>query len=138
MEENKEQLVQEFALLFRAMGIIKENGMLKEKTIERNGCGSSPENPIVIPDVDNYVRLEYAILFHLLRGKNYERKIQMLMEREDGHHLDMLTVAYSISPDGEQVTEDFYFDISNGYNSLSDPKVKEKLAREMGMEKIKY
>ena len=67
-----------------------------------------------------------------------ERKIQMLMEREDGHHLDMLTVAYSISPDGEQVTEDFYFDISNGYNSLSDPKVKEKLAREMGMEKIKY
>ena len=135
MDENKEQLVQEFALLFRAMGILKENGMLGEKTIERNGRGSSPENPIVIPDVDNYVMLEYAILNHLLRGKAYERKLQVLMEREDGHHLDMLTVAYSESPEGEQVTEDIYFDISNGYNSLSDPAVKERLAREMGMKK---
>lgn len=37
----------------------------------------------------------------------------------------MLTISYRETPDGEEITEDFYFDITNGYLSLSDQKVKE-------------
>ena len=105
-------------LLHRAREILVENGMLEGSTVVRNGRGSSAGNPIVISDVEDYTALEYALLFFLVQGKRYDCKMQYLMEGKDGRHLDVLTISSWDDPDGKKTEEDFYFDITAGFNAL--------------------
>lgn len=114
--------------------VLAENGLLSPEERSRyarydklnRGC--SKENPIVISETENYIRLEYEVLEILLQQRlgfrylDYELKEQHLLG--DGEKSFDLLIIDVIGLDDEigelQVIEEHYwFDITAGFNALS-------------------
>lgn len=98
--------------------------------------GCSKANPIVITEIDDYVGLEYDLLEYILRPSPYRfvdyRRTEQRLILEDGRAIDKITVEVSkhphlsfeefspgaVPPREVLGTEDYYFDVTTGYNAL--------------------
>lgn len=111
--ENNETLPLEAKLM---VYVLLKNGMwpVNESTYTK---GKSIDDPIVIDLVDGYVRAEYLVAGFLLYPKENEFVLQGLYGKDDRHY-DCLT--YEVTEeDGSVHEEQFFFDITVGYNAIS-------------------
>ena len=111
--ENNETLPIEAKLMIY---VLLKNGMwpVNGSTYTK---GKSLDDPIVIDLVDGYVKAEYLVASFLLHPRQNEFKMQFLLEKE-GKHYDKLL--YDVTEeDGSVHEEQFYFDITVGYNAIS-------------------
>lgn len=95
--------------------------LLKNKMWPVNGTtytkGRSIDDPIVIGIKENYVRMEYLIAAFLLHPMKNTFILQSLFGKDDKHY-DRLD--YEVTEeDGSVHNEQFYFDITIGFNAIS-------------------
>ena len=116
-------------------GILTSDQRARYETYDSANPGCSPDNPIMIEETDGYVHLEYELLEFILRPApyrfvDYKVEKQSLVQVGD-RHLDSLKVRIYSHPimhqdaDGKFVipepeflgTEEYWFDITAGYNA---------------------
>jgi len=106
--------------------ILNENKMALEDYMgdyNRNNIGCNVDAPIVINKANNYIRKEYCLAEGLLtEWTSRKRRFKLLSQRllsVNGRKIDCLT--YKVcAPDGKITTEEYYFDITVGYEAMEE------------------
>lgn len=113
--------------------VLAENGLLTPEErfryarYDKSNRGCSKENPIVISETENYIRLEYDVLEILLQQRlgfryvDYSLKEQHLLgEGEKSFDLLIVDVIGLDDEIGElqAIEEHYWFDITAGFNAI--------------------
>lgn len=90
---------------------------------DKHNKGCNLNDPFLIEQIDNYVHLEYCLVYVFLEFQSYSYKVEFEQQEliaQGDRKIDHLIFKVQHTPDDEDFQiENYYFDITAGYDALS-------------------
>ena len=126
LNDEDEDTIKAVVQTFRDNGLDDPESLVAYSSYSIRNKGCNPDNPVVINDTGMYVHLEYCIV-RILDFLNTEddrsmRRKRQSLESRGGRHIDHLCFTVSYLGDKPDTYEDYYFDITTGFDALYNQK----------------